>query len=118
MKGRKKRMCVCVCACAEGTPVNAHVQLFQRDVDTSLCLTTPSPITDVHRLNPSMQCRASHGYANTSAAANMWSLGKFCAFGSTSFILLLATPNHSAIGLHTASKLVVGMNRPPLLNMF
>ena len=48
-------MCVCVCVCAEGTPVSANVQLFQRDVDNSLCLTTPSPITDVHRLNPSMQ---------------------------------------------------------------
>ena len=65
-----------------------------------------------------MQCIILIGYTNTSAAANMWSLGKFCAFGSTSLILLLATPNHSAIGLHTASKLVVGMNRPPLLKMF
>jgi len=44
------------------------------------------------------------------------SAGKLLMLGSTASIFLLDTPNHSAIGFHTASQGVVGINRPlPIL---
>ena len=57
-------------------------------------------------------------YSNRSVLWNMWPTGKFARFGSTSSIHSGSTPNQSAMGLHTASQEVEGMNRPPLLKMF